>query len=44
MKKRYEAPELEILAFSTEDVIETSGESMARFSAETPEDWFSASV
>ena len=44
MKKNYEAPELEILAFATGDVIETSGESTALYSAETPEDWFSTSV
>ena len=39
MKKNYVTPEVEILVFATEDVIETSG-STARFSVDTPEDWF----
>ena len=39
MKMNYVAPEMEILVFATEDVIETSGQT-ARFSVDTPEDWF----
>ena len=39
MKKNYETPTVEILAFATEDVIRTSGET-ARLFAETPEDRF----
>ncbi len=39
MKKNYEAPVMELLVFSTEDVIRTSGET-ARYLAETPEDKF----
>ena len=39
MKTNYVAPEMEILMFATEDVIETSGPT-ARFSVDTPEDWF----
>ena len=39
MKKNYKAPVMEILAFATEDVIRTSGET-ARLFAETPEDKF----
>ena len=40
MKTNYVAPEMEILVFATEDVIETSGGLTARFSVDTPEDWF----
>ena len=39
MKTNYVAPEMEILVFATEDVIETSGLT-ARFSVDTPGDWF----
>ena len=39
MKMNYEVPTLEILAFATEDVIQTSGDT-ARYEAETPEDKF----
>ncbi len=39
MKTNYAAPEMEILVFATEDVIETSGQT-TRFSVDTPEDWF----
>ena len=39
MKTNYVTPEVEILVFAPEDVIEPSGLT-ARFSVDTPEDWF----
>ena len=41
--QNYEAPEMEIVTFRGEDVIETSGETV-RFIPEMPEDWFNDSL